>query len=396
MAKAKAKKTRVTSAHIAEARANKGRDLSPKWDGHENWSADEFSQHFREAMQYYNLEYAAKDMKPAVVKWMQEIGCTKEDVSAFKKTKDWRCGATMGAIASCLNRGMPAVRADFNNGKDTGAWLRARISEVIENGKEDYEAEETDIKTATTTVSIQDRVREAALGMTIEIEDAIELFHQDREAFNPKEFKIISVLRGQQAKAAHARIIKDFYAPALAEYEEVYSGNADEQLKEGYEHISKKHIRKILDFYQDIISACDMLTQEAKVNRAPRVKKPVAKDKLVAKLKYLKQDDKLKLVSVNPVDVIGAKELWVYNVKSRKLGKYVAADFADLTVKGTSIINFNENLSVQKTLRKPEEQLKDFKAAGKVQLRKFLEDIKAVDIKLNGRINEDIILLKVA
>jgi len=30
-----------------------------------------------------------------------------------------------------------------------------------------------------------------------------------------------------------------------------------------------------------------------------------------------------------------------------------------------------------------------------VVLRKFLDDIKAVDIKLNGRINEDTVLLKV-
>jgi hypothetical protein len=73
----------------------------------------------------------------------------------------------------------------------------------------------------------------------------------------------------------------------------------------------------------------------------------------------------------------------------------VAAEYLELSVKGTSIIGFNENLSVQKTLRKPEEQLKEFKAAGKVQLRKFLDDIKAVDIKLNGRINEEVVLLRV-
>jgi hypothetical protein len=72
----------------------------------------------------------------------------------------------------------------------------------------------------------------------------------------------------------------------------------------------------------------------------------------------------------------------------------VANEYLELGVKGTSITGFNENLSVQKTLRKPEEQLKEFKAAGKVQLRKFLDDIRAVDIKLNGRINEDIILLR--
>jgi len=66
-------------------------------------------------------------------------------------------------------------------------------------------------------------------------------------------------------------------------------------------------------------------------------------------------------------------------------------------------INFLNNLmeknkvkSVQKTLRKPVDQLKEFKAAGKVQLRKFLEDINAVDTKMNGRINAEIMLLKVA
>jgi hypothetical protein len=77
------------------------------------------------------------------------------------------------------------------------------------------------------------------------------------------------------------------------------------------------------------------------------------------------------------------------------LGKYVATEFAELGIKGTSIINYDEIKSVQKTLRKPEDQIKEFKAAGKVQLRKFLDDIKAVDIKLNGRINEEVVLLKV-
>jgi hypothetical protein len=138
-----------------------------------------------------------------------------------------------------------------------------------------------------------------------------------------------------------------------------------------------------------------MLMQESKVNRAPRAKKAQPKEKIVAKLKYLKTHEQLKLVSINPTDIIGSQEVWVYNTKTRKIGKYVAAEFGELSVKGTGIINFDESKSVQKTLRKPEEQLKEFKDSGKVQLRKFLEDIKAVDIKLNGRINEDTILLKV-
>jgi hypothetical protein len=181
----------------------------------------------------------------------------------------------------------------------------------------------------------------------------------------------------------------------LAELEELASGKADEQLREGYSHRSRKQIKTLIAFYQEIMMACDMLAQEAKVNRAPRKTKAVSKDKLISKLKYMKTNEPLKLVSVNPVDIIGAGELWIYNTKSRKLGKYVAAEFNTLGVKGTSITGFDEFKSVAKTLRKPEEQLKEFKSAGKVALRKFLDDIKATDTKMNGRLNEETMLLKV-
>ena len=70
-------------------------------------------------------------------------------------------------------------------------------------------------------------------------------------------------------------------------------------------------------------------------------------------------------------------------------------DGSGLTVKGTSILGFDENLSIQKTLRKPEDQIKEFKDSGKVKLRKFLDDIKTTDTKLNGRCNPETVLLKV-
>jgi hypothetical protein len=234
------------------------------------------------------------------------------------------------------------------------------------------------------------------MGMTEEIEDAIEGFQTDPENFDPKAFKMLNLLKGKEVKAAHARIIKGFYSKDLAELEELASGKADDQLREGYGHRTKKQIKNLIAFYQEIMMACDMLAQEAKVNRAPRKTKAVSKDKIVAKLKFMKTNEPLKLVSINPVDIIGAKELWVFNTKTRKLGKYVATAYQDLTVKGTSIVNFEASTSIQKTIRKPEEKLKEFKAAGKVQLRKFLDDINATDTMMNGRINEDTILLKIA
>jgi predicted lipid-binding transport protein (Tim44 family) len=394
--KAPAKKTRVTKKQVIAHRTKAVKDYSPTWDNVETMNADQFLRHWHSAMSYYRLEFSGKDLKPAVIKWMTEIGCTKADIAAFKKTKDNRCNVTMGAIASCLLRGMPAVRADFNQGRDTSAWLRSEITDVIEQGKNDIDDEAVvEVKTTVVQPSIQERVKETAMRMTEEIEDAIESFQTDPENFDPKAFKMLNLLKGKEVKAAHARIIKSFYARDLAELEELASGKGDEQLKEAYSHRSKKQIRTLIAFYQEIMMACDMLAQEAKVNRAPRKTKAVSKDKLVAKLKFMKSNEPLKLVSINPTDIIGAKELWVFNTKTRKLGKYVASEFADLGVKGTTIIGFDEFKSVQKTLRKPEDKLKEFKAAGKVQLRKFLDDINATDTRMNGRINEETVLLKV-
>lgn len=389
----------TTKAKIA-MRENSKKDPSPNWAGHEEWDTNKFLKQFYVAMEWYRLESSAKDLKPKVINWMAANEYTKTQIAEFKKTKDNRCPLTVGAIAANLLRGMPTVREDWNKGRSTETWLRNAITKIVEEGKDD--ADEADAaalvdagKPIVAVPTIQERVREASYKMTEELETALEAFATDPETFEPKAFKVLNLLKGKEAKAAHARIIKSFYERQYNELVEA-AGTKDEQLKEAYSHLSKANLKKITTFYNEILTACDMLMQEAKINRAPRKTKAVSRDKLVAKLKYAKANEPLKLVSINPVDIIGSKELWVFNTKSRKLGKYVAAEFNDLGVKGTTITGFDEFKSVQKTLRKPEDQLKEFKAAGKVQLRKFLEDIKAVDIKLNGRISEEVILLKAA
>jgi hypothetical protein len=177
------------------------------------------------------------------------------------------------------------------------------------------------------------------------------------------------------------------------------------QLKEGYAHLKKADIKAFTTAIEELMTALDFVIDTAKATRAPRKAKPKSATKLVEKLKFLKVDEKFKLASISPDQIIGASELWVFNVKTRKLGKYVAKnpdptgmgrDGSGLQVKGTTILAYDEAQSIQKTLRKPADQLKEFKGAGKVKLRKFLEDIATTDTKLNGRCNPETILLKVS
>jgi len=218
---------------------------------------------------------------------------------------------------------------------------------------------------------------------------------------------------------AHARKLKGFYETELDDFKALdryptagqlkkmseHEQDMWAQLKEGYAHLKKADIKNFTTAIEELMTALDFVIDSAKATRAPRKAKPKSATKLVEKLKYLKTDDKYKLPSIDPTLTVGANELWVFNVKTRKLGKYIAKNIdpkgmgrpgSGLQVKGTTIIGFDEKLSIQKTLRKPEEQLKEFKKAGKVALRKFLDDIPTTDTKLNGRCNPETVLLKVS
>jgi len=383
---------------VKAIRENRGKDMSPKWDHVDKLTEGEYLKHFHSAMTWYRLEKSTKDLKPKVIDWMGREGYDKSEIDAFKKTKDYRCSGTMGAIAACLIKGMPAVRADFNGGKDTAEWLRGEIAKTIEAGKWDVEPVVEDKKAVAQApvVTIQVRIREQAGDMSEEIDQAIDRWIMDPEAFDPKEFKMVSLLRGKGAKAAQARYIKSFFQSGYDELLELASGNADEQLREAYSHNSRKNVKKLIEFYGLIMAACDQIAAEAKVLKKPRAKKAKPAEELVKKLKFKVGDDKLAITSVPPATIIGAQGCVVYNVRTRKIGYYIALNTAGLVVKNSTLSNFTDK-SVQKTLRKPELQIREFKDQNTQKRFEtwFQKTVKTTETNLNGRMSDDVVILKV-
>lgn len=394
--KVKPKKEKITSVSIRE---NAKRDYSPKWDGADSWDGETFNRNFRRAMDFYRLESSGKELKSKVIDWMGRNDYDKATIKAFKDTKDGRCGMTMGAVAACLIKGMPVVHIGFNHGRDTTVWLRKEIAKVIEQGADDEVESDEPVKANKAVEvyvpTIQDRLREAAGSMSEELDAAIDSWITDPEAFDPKAFKIVNLLRSKGAKAAHARYIKSFFARNHAELQELAGGEADEQLREAYKHNSRKNVKKLIEFYDSILAACEQIAAEAKVMKKPRATKVKPAEQIVAKLKFLIKDDKLGIVSVPPAGIIGAQSVVVYNAKTRKIGYYVSKTSAGLSVKGTSLIDFTEK-STQKTLRKPPEQIKEFKEQNtQKRVETWFKNIKTTETVLNGRFNEDTVILKV-
>jgi len=243
-------------------------------------------------------------------------------------------------------------------------------------------------------LTVQDRMRMQAEEVAAEFDGWLEDLLYGRIKTIPKHYDPAKKMQAAGFKAGQARWIKKFYKSELAEFKELNKGK-DKDLKEAYSHVAKSSALRVEKLLDNIISAARVIETVAKAQRKSRVRKAPTAEKQVAKLKYCERSDDYGIASVNPAQIVGAKEVWVFNTKYRKLGKYVAVDDSGLTVKGTSIKDYSETASVQKNLRKPKEQLKDFMKAGKVKLRKYLDEIKAVDTKLNGRVNNNIVILKV-
>ena len=405
----------------------------PDWTNCENWSGDVYHNFQRQAKSFYYDNYKSADLEPDAWAWMKENGYTADQIKAARAAKGaGSISVNTAILCKLLRTGM----MDFNPKHDaywqslagTGGeikpvseHIKKMLEKTIEVGKTELakaKVEEKE-KAGVYVPTIQERIAEQAWTTAEPIDEWLEGFVTNRADFNPKGFDFKTHFMKAGTTQAHARKMKGFFENELADFEELdrmptagQLKKMDEkeadlwaQLKEGYAHLKKADIAKYTSAIENLMQALDYIIDASKATRKPRVAKPKSADKLVAKLKFLKTDDKYKLASVNPVDVVGANELWTFNVKTRKLGKYVASNIdpkgmgrgtTGLQVKGTTIIGFDEAQSIQKTLRKPEEQLKAFKAAGKVALRTFLENINAVDTKMNGRINADTILLKVS
>ena len=239
--------------------------------------------------------------------------------------------------------------------------------------------------------NIQERMAEKTAEFLGELEGRFDDYMTEFKG----EPKLVELMTQMNVPAVQVKTVTEFISKKISEFEEVNSSK-DSQVLEAYKHLGKRQITAIVKWWTQALSDANSYNVVKKAAKAPRKKKAVLPEKVVAKLKYAKEFKELGLKSADPTTILTAQELWVYNTKTRKLGIYIADQYAGvLTVKNSSIMGFDAAASVQKTLRKPKEQIKEFTANGKPAAKKWFKGIKSTEIKLNGRISTDVILLKV-
>jgi len=337
------------------------------------------------AFQWYNYHYGKKDAKEMLCHYLEHNG-RKADAktmrgipdSQIRVTPAWVCRMTL--IGLVLNEHEQCI-------------IDEQISGMLKVKQEKKrEQSEVDADTAVAKLTIQDHLREKVSECCGELEGMFDDFIVAGAKMSA-DFSPIKLMRGMNISPNMTGTVSNVWELRLTEFIEVLEGN-DADLIEGYSHLSKNQLKQCVKFCETVINDCNSYVQLKKVERKPRAKKAVSPEKLTRKFKFLREFDELKLKSEPVTKLVNASEAWLYDTAKRKL-IHVMADshIGTFTVKGSAIVGFDTQTTIQKTLRKPAEQIK-LVMGSKPVARKEFDAIKATETKYNGRGNENLVILK--
>lgn len=218
--------------------------------------------------------------------------------------------------------------------------------------------------------SIQYYAERKAADLITEFEYNLDIFISNKRA----KFSPIALIKERKASAFSVQKVYDYYSKIDD------STNEREKL-----------------FLELVIDDCERyLNSKRKAKKKTRTPKQKPVEQIVAKLNYMKEHSELDLVSVDPVQIPRSQTLCTYNTKTRKFTIFQAIDAAPFTlsVSRSSIVQFDDKKSVQKTLRDPKKQLAKLLQGSTTTLWSEFNKIKAKTSVPSGRINNETILVR--
>ena len=347
----------------------------PNWDGQEFLNEDELNSKIAAAYNWYNYFLDHKSAREYLMAYMAESGMSKAAMSMVGKNVDWKLNLTMCKNARMLSMGLDSEKIRTS--------LDAHLVKLVESGiaisKEEKNAAASKPQYEKNPASI----------LIADIEEMID--HDPDEEWSANFYSWLKDTK--QVKPNQAKAIADYYRPTLAELQEAEK-TKDPDLKYAYRHFTKKKFKERIALFSGIISDCEsIITNKRKsVVRKPRKTKPKSADKVVSKIKYQKEDINLKIASIDPAKIVGAKELWVFNTKYNVLAHYWSEQ--GLSVKGTTLQGVDAGRSKQKKLRKPADVLPGITSSTSKAAERVFEAVKTKEATPNGRINEFTVILR--
>lgn len=341
------------------------------------------------ALNWCNRGLDYKEIRKELVAWMELNSYSKADVRAVKANQE-HYGIVDGKMAYLINNNWPLSDEQLNR-------MTERVSILINDGNRIIKSRKKDTKEKEATDTLKKENKESP--------DAIN-FRESQEIYDEIQDNVFLTVKMDMARVT--ALVKGKKAVVLNKTiemlkelsEEISLFGKDDQITEAYDYLTAAKVKKIVKLLNDSIGVIEGEAINKRTIRKPRAAKVKSAAVQVKSFKHKKSDKTYNLESIEPINIIGKSKMVIFNTKYRKLGIYYAADANGFSVKGTTVQNFDTEISEQKTLRdtkskKISDWLLEFRKAPVKKVDKVFGSVTTTNTKLTGRFNEDTIILKV-
>jgi len=335
---------------------------------------------------WYNYFYDRNKVNQTIITFAKEHGY--KNAMKFKKLY---IPGTIAAMIRGLETGMVFPDHKDYPGEGTAGHQKHIHKELRAYNKKAIAMKIEDIDTGVVVKkrkTVQENIEAKVVELLGEVDYAIDVWDCEK-------FDMYKYLTDNKVSSAVALKIPAQYKDMRDEMKEAIEGK-DEQLKEAYNFMNKSEKKGFLNFVNKIVLDTERYAENNKPIRKPRKAKAISAVNQVKDLNFLEQDVEHQVKSIDPSKIIGAKQLWLFNNKTNEIIKYDQIDRGGLAVKGTTIKNFDEKSSGSKKLGvKTEDVVDRVLEGGTITLNKVMSEINSKVSKVTGRINNNMIILKV-
>jgi len=347
---------------------------------------DTYKKAYSKLLDWVRLNVKLKELKKEFLLLCKE---QKIDNTAFKCIEeDWKFMA-VGRHAWLLRKGWHVNKGHTDYYEKKFLELKKEADNILKFKKEENNSNILELKKEEINKNI----------IITEIDEAFvdkSVFVYFKKAFlNKNPNFVYNLLNERKLKKDYVLDVYNYFKNSLDELNLI---GKDDQVTEGYSSYTKADINRQKEWLKDILNQCDNYSQNFKAKRKIRKKRTKKLSVQIKHLNFKKSDSQYNLESIDPMKIIGSNALIVFNTKTRKLGIFISEENKKLEIKGTTIQNFNKenSISFQKIIRKPKSVLPNVRKGTLRRCKIIIErEIKAKPSILTGRINKDMILLKV-
>lgn len=332
-----------------------------------------------ETLRHYSYFYDLKDGVKWIAAWMKKH-MSKEDLATYQRAD--ACWTSMTAAGLCK---MHLNGAPFDQKRID--WIKSKILEAMAHAKE---AKTSDA--ANVTSNPAEIVKQKSADFIAEIEAVLDDFHRGVD-LDISNYSVYNELKKVDAAANTARAIIHYYTPLKLELEELLQKKSAD-LVEAYKQLTLSKKKEYLKLISSIIDDSEKYLNTKKAMRKPRAVKAKSAVNQLIKLQYLKESAELKLASVDPINLVGASVVYLYNVSMKQFARVVTNSSAGFAVKGTSLQNVDLTASTKKRMGDAA-KFRALDLSTKTKAAAAYNNIKSTEMAATGRLGPETLIVKV-